>query len=73
MNKKSGYTYSGEPVNPIPPVKRKLKSPLVEYIRESDSGPYCSYCGSSLKKILIFWKSNNCINPKCKNYYKEKK
>jgi len=48
-----------KPIEPPPP-------PRIIY--ESDSGPFCLLCGSSLKK-KFFKRTNFCIQPKCTNYW----
>ncbi len=48
----------------------KPKSPSCRLIKESDGGPFCPKCGSTLKyKFWPFIKSDKCIQPKCENYY----
>lgn len=36
-------------------------------IMESDGGPFCKKCGSSLRKKW-FIRTSKCINPQCENY-----
>ena len=53
-------------------MKNKPEFPLNSFIYETDPGPYCPKCGSSLKTFLNFlffrFRKKTCINPKCKNY-----
>jgi hypothetical protein len=52
-----------------PPPPPPPKFPPTSMIRESDVGPYCPKCGSSLKRKWMLFKSEKCIQPECENYY----
>ena len=50
-------------------MNRPPEGPPNRIIRESDAGPYCDKCGSSMKMKYIFIRTENCIQPKCENYH----
>ena len=57
--------------NPLPPDSRPPpppSPPANRLLRESDAGPYCPQCGSSLK-TKRFLKTKFCINSECDNYF----
>ena len=58
--------------NPLPPSGTRPppppNPPVNRLIREADTGPYCSQCGSSMKMKYIFIRTENCIQPECNNY-----
>jgi len=56
---------------PPPPPPPPPKWPPNRLIYESDGGTdMCPACGSSLNRVLVIFKSENCINPECPNYFK---
>ncbi len=78
MNARFGIC-DDEPLNHIPhsliewDEERQLyrpKFPINRLIYEGEQGHSrnkCAYCGSSLKRKRLFWRSKRCIQPECFN------
>ena len=52
---------------------RKPEPSIGKILYEGDLGPYCPKCGSSLKKVFLFFRSKHCIQWRCSNYYENYK
>lgn len=59
LNKKPAVA----PVPDLPP-----PGPPNRIIKEGDTREKCVICGSSMKRKLFFW-TDGCMQPQCKNYY----
>lgn len=60
------------PVDCYYPLREKPKPrfPLNVITRQLDNGPFCPKCNSSLHtRFWGFFRTKNCINPKCENYF----